>query len=464
MKLTIAFILLFIAGFVTAQRFKLEIEIDSAANHKIKLANYYVGNIYLKDSIMLDSQGKGFFAGDTLLPQGLYKIYLDDKNHFDFLIGADQTFSLTRSTFSSPDLKIKGSLESEEFEKYTHFLKELQTRGADLNKQLENATPDKKKAISAEIATLTTELHDYWFRIQKAFPGSFLSAFILANYVPSLDIAKLPIEVQQNDSLLLLAKFYYQQKHFWEFYDYTDERLMYTPFFKPKLETWFSKALYQNYDSVKAPVFKLIEEVRPQKRIFQFVCSWFLNASIQSNILGMDALFVDIARTYYLSGDAFWTTDESLKKIRENVMFFEHNLVGMTAPDLTLETFDGEYINLHKIKSKYTVVLIYEPNCSHCQQFVPSFYNEVYLPFKDKGLEVFAIYSMDKKDEWAAFLDKHKLFKWINVWDERHISQFKILYDGRITPGVYVLDENKKIVLKKITVEQLRAFMGNELN
>jgi peroxiredoxin len=281
----------------------------------------------------------------------------------------------------------------------------------------------------------------------------------LANYVPELEVASLPTEIQENDSLLLISKFNFQQEHFWDYFDYTDERFLYTPLLKPKIETWFKQVLYQNYDSVRGPVFTFIENTRANKRIFQFATSWFLNASIQSNILGMDALFVDLSKTYYLSGDAFWASDESLKIIHENVLFFEQNLIGKTAPDLTLESIDGEFVNLHKINAKITAVLIYEPNCSHCKEFVPQLYNEVYLPFKDKGLQVFAIYSMDKKEEWTEFLHEYNLYGWINVWDEHHASKFKIAYDARKTPGIYLLDEDKKIIAKKLSVDQIKQFM-----
>ena len=142
----------------------------------------------------------------------------------------------------------------------------------------------------------------------------------------------------------------------------------------------------------------------------------------------------------------------------------QDNLIGEIAPDLTLESFDGEFINLHQIESKLTVVLIYEPNCSHCKVFVPEFYKEVYLPNKDNGLTVYAIYSMDDKEEWTEFLAKHNMFDWINVWDPQHTSRFKIKYDARKTPGVHLLDQNKKIIGKKLTVEQLKEIIPLELN
>ena len=463
MRQFVTILLLSISALANSQGYKININVGSGVNQQIKLTNYYLGNIYVKDSLLLDSSGSGVFRGDTLLPQGLYKIYLDDKNHFDFLLGADQTFSISKTLFTSSEIKISGAPETEEFAKYTVFLKNMQNKGAELNKKMETATTEEKAVLRTEMSKLTPEMHAYWFRIKDEYPNTLLSAFLLANYVPALDISALPQEVQKNDSLLLLARFNYQKAHFWDYFNYTDERLLYTPLFKPKLETWFEKVLYQNYDSVKPDVYKFVENVRPNKRIFQFAASFFLNASINSNIMGMDALFVDLARTYYLSGEAFWANEESLKKIRENVAFAEHNLIGKTAPDLTLENIDREFVNLHKIKSKITILLIYEPNCSHCKVFVPQFHKDVYQKFKDKGLAVYAIYSMADKEEWSEFLTKHNLYDWINVWDETHISQFKILYDARKTPVVYILDANKKIIAKGMNVEQIGDLMKNSI-
>ncbi|MCF6356227.1 MAG: redoxin domain-containing protein [Draconibacterium sp.] len=455
--------LIFISNVAFSQGYKIQLNLESVPNEQVFLAHYYLGNIYVGDTLLLDAGGTGMLTGDTLLPQGLYKIYKDKNNHFDFLLGADQDFSISNKSFIGAEMQASGAVETEQFVKYATFLNKLKKEGAEIKNKLKTATGDEKENLQKELSKLTLRLHNYWENIDKKYPDTFLAAFLMSNYVPEIDKSTLPIEIQQNDSLLLLAKFYYQQKHYWDYFDYTDERFLYTPLLKPKMETWFTKVLYQNYDSVRQPVFKFIENVKPSKRIFQFATSWFLNSSINSKIMGMDALFVDLAKTYYLSGEAFWATDESMKKIRENVMFMERNLIGEVAPDLTLESADGEFFNLHQIDKEITVVLIYEPNCSHCKVFVPEFNKKVYKKFKDKGLEVFAIYSRDKKEEWIEFLDKHNLWEWINVWDKEHISRFKILYDVRKTPRIYILDENKKIIAKDISVEQAEHIIGERL-
>ena len=456
-------ILLLASSFTFAQNYHIEVQLKPYAGQEIYLAHYYIGNIYLNDSLHLDNNGHGVFAGDSLLPQGLYKIYLNKNNHFDFLLGADQSLSLTNASFDGQTLEANGAAETEEFEKYIVYLKTLKEKNAELYEKLKTASHEEKQKLEIERSNLTTELDDYWENISKKYPNTFLAKFLMSNYVPKLDISTLPKEIQDNDSLLLRARFNFQKEHFWDYFDYTDERFLYTPMLKPKLETWFTKVLYQDYDSVKPYVIKFIENTRPNKRIFQFVTSWFLNSSVNSNIMGMDALFIDLAKKYYLSGDAYWATEESIEKIKENLLFTENNLIGMTGHDLNLESVDGDDISLYSIQAEYTIVLIFEPNCSHCKVFVPEFHNKVYEKYRDKGLDVYAIYSMDDRKEWVDFLTKNNLYDWTNVWDPNDVSRFKILYDARKTPGVYVLDKNKKIVAKKMSVEQLNDFFAREL-
>lgn len=456
-------VFLLFSGISLAENYEIKVNLQHAANQKISLAYYYISNIYIKDTLILDAAGNGVFRADTLLPQGLYKIYKDQNNHFDVLIGADQTFSLSNTSYKTKDAKVDGAIETEEFVKYVDYLEKVKRQGSMLSKQIQDANGSEKVKLQNEMQDLTSRLHNHWKEIDKKYPDTFLAAFLMSNLVETIDESTLPKHVLENDSLLLIEKFTYQRQHFWDNFDYTDKRFLYTPLLKPKLETWFNKVLYPNYDSVRAPVMQIIEDVRSNKKLFQFFSSFLLNQSINSKVLGMDALFVDIAKKYYLSGEAFWASEETLEKVRENVMFAENNLIGKTAPDLTLESFDGEWFNLHQINTKYSAVLIYEPNCSHCKVFVPDLYKNVYLKHRDKGFEVFAIYSMDNKEEWGEFLAKHNLYDWINVWDEHHVSRFKILYDARKTPGIFILDENKKIVSKKLTVEQVDRFLEDHL-
>ena len=58
-------------------------------------------------------------------------------------------------------------------------------------------------------------------------------------------------------------------------------------------------------------------------------------------------------------------------------------------------------------------------------------------------------------------VDERGMDIWINANDPYLRSRFKQIYDVRVTPQVFVLDSEKKIVMKKIGVEQLSGVMDH---
>ena len=58
--------------------------------------------------------------------------------------------------------------------------------------------------------------------------------------------------------------------------------------------------------------------------------------------MGMDALFVEIANRYYMSGEAFLGKRKNHGIDQGNLLFAEKNLIGMIAPELQLESINEE--------------------------------------------------------------------------------------------------------------------------
>ena len=53
---------------------------------------------------------------------------------------------------------------------------------------------------------------------------------------------------------------------------------------------------------------------------------------------------------------------------------------------------------------------------------------------------------------------------WLNVVDPYLLSKFSTLYDVRSTPQIFILDANKKILLKRLAAEQLEDVMQELMN
>lgn len=455
--------ILFLTFQSNAEGFNLELNLKSASGGQVLLAHYYGGSILVNDTVDVNSGGVAIIKRDTLLPQGIYKIYMNQDKHFDFLLGADQSLKITSPDFSMANLQIEGAAESSEFLQYLRFLGYQQKAKKTLEDKKVNTSGGEQAAIDKELEALNIKVTDYWKQKSKEYPGSFLAAFLMSNYTEELKTEDIPEVYTTNDSLKWIYQYNYRKNHYFDHFDLTDERLLLTPSIKPKLDTYFERVLLQRYDSVKPAAYQILKKIEPYPRMFRYVTSMLLNNSLNSKVMGMDALFVDIAKDYYLSGKATWADSATLAKVRENVIFMENNLIGKNARDFQMETIDGGPFRLYQNRSKYTILVFYEPDCSHCREYVPELYNDVYLPLRDKGLDVVAVYMMDKKNEWAEFVEKHQITDWHNVWDEHHVTRFKITYDTRTTPAVYLLDQDKKIIAKKVTIEFLKNYLNHFL-
>lgn len=453
----------FVAEPVCAEGLRISVRLASSPDQKVLLTHYYGGNIFVDDTLLTDSEGSGVFEKSAGLPQGLYKIYLDQERHFDFLLGSDQTLDIVNPSFSLNGLEITGAEESKAFLDYMKWLRERQRQLSRLDSALAKAGEADKGKIEQQIRELTAEVSHYWKEKSARYPGTFLARFLMANYYEELKPEDIPAEFIANDSLKWTFEYNYRKNHFFDHFDLTDERLLYTPMAKSKLDTYFEKVLLQMYDSVKPAAYALIKHVESTPNSFRFVTSYLLNSSLNSKVMGMDALFVDIARDYYLSGKAVWADSTTLAKVKENLIFLEHNLIGQPAIDLRMETIDGQPFRLYQHNNPYLILVFYEPNCSHCKEFIPRLYKEVYLPYRDKGVEVVAGYTMNDKKEWEDFITQHHLTDWINVWDEHHLSRFKIIYDTRNTPATYLLDKDKSIIAKKFSIDFLKKYFAQYL-
>ncbi|HJW30972.1 MAG TPA: hypothetical protein VJ508_17200, partial [Saprospiraceae bacterium] len=93
--------------------------------------------------------------------------------------------------------------------------------------------------------------------------------------------------------------------------------------------------------------------------------------------------------------------------------------------------------------------------------FVIDFYNT----YKDKGVQVLAVCTKtgdDISECWNAIKDRG-MDIWVNAADQYLRSRYKSIYDVKTTPQIFILDKDKKILVKKIGGEDLKPVMDELL-
>src|SRR5690606_22981267 len=118
-------------------------------------------------------------------------------------------------------------------------------------------------------------------------------------------------------------------------------------------------------------------------------------------------------------------------------------------------------VSLHDIDAHFTLLFFYEPGCSHCEETIVQFQNTSVLQnlVSQNRLKVLAVYTAGDHAIWKRY-QSHIPKDWINGFDQEMRILSKALYDLKASPTVYLLDEDKKVVLKDTDLSQLTLFFN----
>lgn len=444
------------ANISSGQGFEIDIQVNGLTDSPVYIGYHFADKKYVKDTLQLNSVGKCTYSGEENLQGGVYLLVFPNMNFIEFLVSDDQVFAISTDTANMvQSLKFSGSDENEKFLEYQQFMIERQKAATALtgkrNQVTDNA--DSLNTIDNELQLLDKQIKDYWDKIIQENRGTLLGNLVSALQNPDLPEFEINEQEGNVDSLRWIYRYQFNRDHFLDNIDFSDERLLRTPVVHNKLTHYVNKVLIQRPDSIIPPIHKLVERTIGNEKMFQYVVVFLLNNYLQSTIMGMDEVYVYIAEEYYLSGKATWADSSFLAQVEDRVSKIKPNLIGRTAQDLLMESSTGEWASLHEVEAKYTVLYFWEPNCGHCKEATPQLY-EFYKKYREKGVEVFAVYTQDIKEEWISYLNEHG-FDWINVHDPLQSTYFRFYYDIYSTPVVYLLDEKKTIIAKRISVESL---------
>jgi len=440
--------------------YEIKVNIRELQDSTVFLAYHLGDKQYIKDTINLDKEGIGVFAGEENLPQGIYMIVLPGKQYFEILVAADQYFSVS-CTF--PDyfntLKFAGSDENSAFITYQKRWIEMQRKATGINKRLENnkQNPDSLKLLSDMRKSQEESMKSYLRGVIRENDGNLLSVLVKAMLPVEIPPVVLPQGSKNPDSTKWVMNYLSNKNHFFDNIDLTDERLLRTPILQARLNTFFNNVLIQSADTINKEIDKIIDKVKDNSKIFQFVSVYLFNHFRESEIMGHDAVVVKLADDIYLSGKADWVSADFKDDLRKQVERIRPNLIGKKAQDLVMNSYKGVFVSLYDIEKEFTILYFWEPDCGHCAEATPKL-KTYYDKARNQGVEIFTVCTTGERGKWEKYIEEHKL-DWINGWDPERRTNFGYYYNVETTPMIYILDRDKTIIAKKLSVDDIPSFI-----
>jgi len=456
-------LLLSFSSFAQDKGYDIKIKIDNYDAQSVMLVTYYGKSNKIIDTAFIKTKGVFEFKGDEPLIGGMYLVVLKNKTYFEILVDKDQHFSLeTDANDLINKMKVTGSKDNTDFYKLMIYMNKLQAKRAPLEKEYKAAEGDeaKQKEIEKKLRAIGKEADDYKIKYMEDNPDALFSIILKASKEPEIP-TELPLKEDGTPDSTYIYRYY--RAHFFDNFDFADERLLHTRFYAQKIKKYWTKVIPQNPDTLTKEAIRIIELAKPNKETYKFTIWYFTYEAETSNIMGMDAVFVDLGKKYYLTGEADWINETVLKNMTERINTLDRLLIGKTAPNLIMQDTALQLVSLYDVKANYTLVLFWDPDCGHCRHEIPRIKKWMDENEKKYDVKVFSVCSDTSLVKWKRAIKEFKIENWINVDGPRSLTpNYHDLYDIISTPTIYLLDNKKKIIAKRLSEPQVAGFIERD--
>ncbi|TSA26528.1 MAG: hypothetical protein D4R68_07370 [Ignavibacteriales bacterium] len=404
------------------------------------------------DSVISNEDGKIFFQPDPQkFHHGFYHLTFGTNKLIDFIYGGDDVELKTDANNILDSLQV---ISSESNKLYYSFIK--------LNKAYKTKTEllqfilarypkedDYYKTTQSKLTQLQNEYIEFVNVAAQKNPKSFIAKHIRSAQLPVVDIS-IPLDKQLdylkahvldnvdfNNSLLINSDVF------------TNKTIEYLTYFRnPQLPIELLEKEFM------VAVDSILNKARVNQLVYQHIVEYLIDGFKK---YGFDKVLDYIVENYVIKDDLCLDvkTEGLIKRRIDQAKFLR---IGNTAPNIIVSDYSGKQIELNKIAEEKTLIVFYASWCPHCKELLPKL-NEYYKTLKGNKIEVLAVSLDSKKDDWQNFINAN-CQSLINVsdlkgWEGRAATDYFIY----ATPTMFLVNNEKKIIGKPITIEEVKTLL-----
>jgi peroxiredoxin len=446
MRLVLTTFIIAVFNVCTFAQHKVEGTLSGILNQNILLLEYFGDEHRIADSTRSDGNGWFSFEMDASAATGLYSLAIGNNPLFNFIYNEeDIVLKYDPGDFGLPEF-----IRSAENLIYYDYLvqddryKQQSAMLIDIL-QYYPAQDSFRLYTQAHFQNLQNEYRQYTDRILEEYPGTLISHIVKSDR-PVL----MPADLNWDEYLL------YNRGHYLDGVDFGDTILLNTNVFTSKAIDYLglytvnsqNKELQEQY-FIQA-VDSILHRAMDNGSVYDFLMKYLIDGF---EMYGFDRVISHIANNYEPANTC--VNEERKSELVKRVENLRRLAVGNFAPDIRIDKTDGQEFSLADIDSELCVVLFWASWCPHCNAMIPGL-KDLY---EDPGLpefEILAISIDTNATDYSAALAEHAT-SWINYtelkgWD----SKAAIDYSIYATPTMFILDRNRMILARPVTVGDLR--------
>jgi thiol-disulfide isomerase/thioredoxin len=377
--------------------------------------------------------------------------FMPSRKQFEFLVNeqAEQSISWNYTTWYK-NVQVSGGTECSQYMNYLSTMDEYKLKLDTLNSQFKLVNTNTDSAnIYNKISEQSDKVNSLRSQIINATPNTFIAHVLALIQEPTLpnNIAK-----KQNNRYTK-EQLSYIKNNYWNNIALTDTQILYAPAIDFKLQNYFLGLTSPQPDSFMATANNFLGKlINNHPIIYQHVLTWLLTTTEKGNVMGLDQSFITLIEQYITINKSPWLTNNERTTLINKAKAASKNTLGQIAPDILLGDRQGKPLSLYsKLPLKqYTIVVFYDPNCSHCKIEIPKLDSVVQKISKKYSIQIFGVQNSQNDADWLKFITKHNLE---TNWHHAHITNvyptFRADYGVYTNPVIYLVNNKKIIVGKK---------------
>ncbi len=401
------------------------------------------------DSTNTDNAGTFRFSMKDRLP-GVYRLWWGKERYLDLIWNREDVGFITTVNHPDDSLTFTSSVENNIFRSFTRLDKLNQSK-LPLLVQIIDYYPEKDdfyRQCVAEFNQIQQRQLRMLDSLRQRYPESW--AVRMASVYQGPYVSP---EMNQEERMAHL------KRSFFDKVDFNDSALLRSMTYPNKAISYMS--LYSNnrltQKQLEAEFIKAVNVILGAASVNPEVFRYLLDYLVS----GFDKFHFEDVITYIadnFSDPGACEDQERKSALQKKLENFQKIAVGKLAPDLEVPDVKGKPVRLSSVDAEFTLLVFWSTNCPHCLSMMPRL-KELYTGQNPKKFEVMSISIDTSRTAWTQYLREEK-HNWINVSDLKGFYGIPAEeYNIYATPTLFLLDRNKKILAKPITLMELEQVL-----
>lgn len=138
------------------------------------------------------------------------------------------------------------------------------------------------------------------------------------------------------------------------------------------------------------------------------------------------------------------------------------NQFGQPVPDFKFKDKKGRVHSLYEVNAAYTMLFFSNPGCHACKGIIDEVMSRPYMEsyLANRLVAVVNVYIDEDIRSWKEYEHNYPE-SWLSGYDFKSAIRNSQLYDVRAIPSLYLLDADKKVVLKDAPTEKVLEILDN---